>query len=78
MGVYFYGSYHFAHAQDIHDLGLHIGSGSGLPAHPLDDGGELVSGATVVSTCLLLLAWIQSLSDMYFIALASIGVSYLL
>ena len=34
--------------------------------------------ATVVSTCVVLLAWIQSLSEAYFAALALVGGSYLL
>ena len=41
-------------------------------------GGELAGVATVVSTCVLLLAWIQSLSEMYFALLALVGGSYLL
>jgi threonine/homoserine/homoserine lactone efflux protein len=40
--------------------------------------GELAGVATVVSICMLLLAWIQSLSDVYFTGLALIGGSYLL
>jgi homoserine/homoserine lactone efflux protein len=40
--------------------------------------GELAGVATVVSTCVLLLAWIQSLSDLYFTLLALAGGSYLL
>ena len=40
--------------------------------------GELAGVATVVSTCVLLLAWIQSLSDVYFTLLALAGGSYLL
>ena len=36
-------------------------------------GGELTGVATVVSTCVLLLAWIQSLSEMYFALLALVG-----
>ena len=40
--------------------------------------GELAGVATVVSTCVLLLAWIQSLSDVYFTLLALAGSSYLL
>lgn len=40
--------------------------------------GELAGVATVVITCVLLLAWIQSLSTIYFTALALIGGSYLL
>ena len=40
--------------------------------------GELAGVATVVSTCALLLAWIQSLSEVYFAALALVGGSYLL
>ena len=40
--------------------------------------GELAGVATVVSTCVLLLAWIQSLSKAYFTALALVGGSYLL
>ena len=41
-------------------------------------GGELACVATVVPTCVLLLALIQSLSDMYFAPLALAGGSYLL
>ena len=41
-------------------------------------GGELAGVATVVSTCVFLLAWIQSLSGMYFALLALVGGSYLL
>ena len=41
-------------------------------------GGELAGVATVVSTCVMLLAWIQSLSEMYFALLALVGGSYLL
>ena len=41
-------------------------------------GGELAGVTTVVSTCVLLLAWIQSLSEMYFALLALVGGSYLL
>ena len=41
-------------------------------------GGELTGVATVVSTCVLLLAWIQSLSEMYFALLALVAGSYLL
>ena len=41
-------------------------------------GGELAGVATVVSTCVFLLAWIQSLSEMYFALLALVGGSYLL
>ena len=40
--------------------------------------GELAGVATVVSTCVLLLAWIQSLSEVYFAMLALVGGSYLL
>lgn len=40
--------------------------------------GELAGVATVVSTCVLLLAWIQSLSDLYFTMLALAGGGYLL
>ena len=40
--------------------------------------GELAGVATVVSTCVMLLAWIQSLSEMYFALLALLGGSYLL
>ena len=40
--------------------------------------GELAGVATVVSTCVILLAWIQSLSEMYFALLALVGGSYLL
>ena len=40
--------------------------------------GELAGVATVVSTCVMLLAWIQSLSEMYFGLLALVGGSYLL
>ena len=40
--------------------------------------GELAGVATVVSTCVLLLAWIQSLSEVYFALLALVGGSYLL
>ena len=40
--------------------------------------GELAGVATVIVTCVLLLAWIQSLSTIYFTALALIGGSYLL
>ena len=40
--------------------------------------GELAGVATVVSTCVLLLAWIQSLSEVYFAVLALMGGSYLL
>ena len=40
--------------------------------------GELAGVATVVSTCVLLLAWIQSLSEVYFAVLALVGGSYLL
>ena len=40
--------------------------------------GELTGVSTVVSTCVLLLAWIQSLSEMYFALLALVGGSYLL
>ena len=40
--------------------------------------GELAGVATVVSTCVLLLAWIQSLSDLYFTVLALAGGAYLL
>jgi threonine/homoserine/homoserine lactone efflux protein len=40
--------------------------------------GELAGVATVVSTCVLLLAWIQSLSKVYFAVLALVGGSYLL
>ena len=40
--------------------------------------GELAGVATVVMSCVLLLAWIQSLSAIYFTALALIGGSYLL
>ena len=40
--------------------------------------GELAGVATVVVTSVLLLAWIQSLSTIYFTALALIGGSYLL
>ena len=40
--------------------------------------GELAGVATVVSTCVFLLAWIQSLSEAYFAALALVGGSYLL
>ena len=40
--------------------------------------GELAGVTTVVSTCVLLLAWIQSLSDVYFtlLALAGAAISY--
>ena len=41
-------------------------------------GGELAGVATVVISCALLLAWIQSLSDVYFTLLALVGGSYLL
>lgn len=41
-------------------------------------GGELAGVATVVIGCALLLAWIQSLSDLYFTLLALVGGSYLL
>ena len=41
-------------------------------------GGELAGVTTVVSTCVLLLAWIQSLSEMYFALLALVAGSYLL
>ena len=40
--------------------------------------GELAGVATVVSTCVLLLAWIQALSEVYFAVLALVGGSYLL
>ena len=40
--------------------------------------GELAGVATVVSTCALLLGWIQSLSEVYFAVLALVGGSYLL
>ena len=40
--------------------------------------GELAGVATVVSTCALLLGWIQSLSEVYFAILALVGGSYLL
>jgi len=40
--------------------------------------GELAGVATVVTSCVLLLAWIQSLSPIYFSALALIGGTYLL
>ncbi len=40
--------------------------------------GELAGVATVVTSCVLLLTWIQSLSHIYFGALALIGGSYLL
>ena len=40
--------------------------------------GELAGFATGVSTCALLLAWIQSLSEVYFALLALVGGSYLL
>jgi homoserine/homoserine lactone efflux protein len=40
--------------------------------------GELAGVATVVTSCVLLLTWIQSLSPIYFGALALIGGSYLL
>ena len=40
--------------------------------------GELAGVGTLVSTCLLLLAKIQSLSEVYFAALALVGGSYLL
>ena len=40
--------------------------------------GELAGVATVVSTCVLLLAWIQALSEVYFAMLALVGGSYLL
>ncbi len=40
--------------------------------------GELAGVGTVVSTCLLLVAKIQSLSEVYFAALALVGGSYLL
>ena len=40
--------------------------------------GELAGVATVVSTCVLLLAWIQSLSEVYFALMALVGGSYLL
>ena len=39
--------------------------------------GELAGVATVVSTCVLLLAWMQSLSDLYFTMLALAGGGYL-
>ena len=40
--------------------------------------GELAGVATVVTSCVLLLTWIQSLSPFYFTGLALIGGSYLL
>ena len=40
--------------------------------------GELAGVSTVVSTCVILLAWIQSLSEVYFAMLALAGGSYLL
>ena len=40
--------------------------------------GELAGVATVISTCVLLLAWIQSLSEVYFAVLALVGGCYLL
>ena len=40
--------------------------------------GELAGVATVVSTCVLLFAKIQSLSEVYFAALALVGGSYVL
>ena len=40
--------------------------------------GELAGVATVVSTCVVLLAWIQALSEVYFTVLALVGGSYLL
>ena len=40
--------------------------------------GELAGVATVVSSCVFLLAWIQSLSEVYFALLALVGGSYLL
>ena len=40
--------------------------------------GEFAGITTVVSTCVLLLAKIQSLSEVYFAALALVGGSYLL
>ena len=40
--------------------------------------GELAGVATVVSTCVLLLSKIQSMSEVYFAALALVGGSYLL
>ena len=40
--------------------------------------GELAGVATVVSTCVVLLAWIQALSEVYFAVLALVGGSYLL
>ena len=41
-------------------------------------GGELAGVATVVTSCVLLLTWIQSLSPVYFTGLALIGGNYLL
>lgn len=40
--------------------------------------GELAGVATVVTSCVLLLTWIQSLSEVYFTLLALVGGSYLL
>ena len=40
--------------------------------------GELAGVAMVVSTCVMLLAWIQSLSEVYFALLSLVGGSYLL
>ncbi len=40
--------------------------------------GELAGVATVVTSCVLLLTWIQSLSPFYFTGLALIGGSYLI
>ena len=40
--------------------------------------GELAGVATVVTSCVLLLTWIQSLSPVYFTGLALIGGNYLL
>ena len=40
--------------------------------------GELAGVATVVSTCIVLLAWIQAVSQVYFAVLALVGGSYLL
>ena len=40
--------------------------------------GELVGVATVFSICVVLLAWIQALSEVYFAVLALVGGSYLL
>ena len=40
--------------------------------------GELAGVATVVSSCVVLLAWIQALSKVYFTVLALVGGNYLL